>query len=48
MAARHLYCYMNDKQIGVLTRDKGRQSFTCSAAWLADEQTRPLSLSMPL
>ncbi|MFC0138730.1 type II toxin-antitoxin system HipA family toxin [Erwinia mallotivora] len=39
---------MNDKHVGILSRDKGEQSFTYSQAWLEDKQRRPLSLSMPL
>lgn len=48
MAAEHLWCYMNDKYVGVLSRNKGQQSFTYSAEWLEDAQKRPISLSMPL
>lgn len=48
MATDRLWCYMNDKLVGILSRNKGQQSFTYSETWLQDRQRRPLSLSMPL
>lgn len=46
---RDLYVYMNDIQVGVLSRQStGKLSFMYDPAWLALEVARPISLSMPL
>ncbi len=44
-----LYVYMNGIHVGVLTREaSGHLKFTYDINWLNWEQTRPISLSMPL
>ncbi len=44
-----LYVYMNNKHVGKLEREStGRLAFTYDHDWLNWENTRPISLSMPL
>lgn len=44
-----LYVFMNNKRVGTLTRESsGLLIFQYDSAWLSWENTRPISLSMPL
>ncbi len=46
---QELYVFMNNKRVGTLTRQpSGILIFQYDSAWLAWENTRPISLSMPL
>jgi len=45
----NLYVYMNGKLVGILSRESyGKLKFIYEKSWLTVEESRPISLSMPL
>lgn len=48
-AAKELFLYLNGIHVGILLREStGQLKFTYDSDWLTFENTRPISLSMPL
>ena len=49
MVVDNLIVCLNNKRVGkLLLDDKGNLHFSYASSWLSDENSRPISLSLPL